>query len=98
MSSVMEVDGLIDPATTSGVQAKPEPYALKKSPAIDAVSAALDALLYSAVELEGHKANAGRVDGEIIGTGEADFTKGNTVYTLKHGDKTFQLLDVPGIE
>jgi gas vesicle protein len=98
MSSVMEVDGFIDPATMSGVQAEPERYVLKQSPAIDAVLVALDALLCSAVELEGHIANAGRVDGEIIGTGEADFTNGNTVYTLKQGDKTFQLLDVPGIE
>lgn len=41
---------------------------------------------------------APRVDGTIIGTGEADFTKGNTAYVLRHGDATFQLLDVPGIE
>lgn len=39
-----------------------------------------------------------QVDGLIIGTGEADFTKGNTRYTLHIDDKTFHLLDVPGIE
>ena len=44
------------------------------------------------------KANAIRVDGQIIGTGEADFTKGNTLYTLNYKGKTFQLIDVPGIE
>lgn len=38
------------------------------------------------------------VDGLIIGTGEADFTKGNTRYALHIDDKTFHLLDVPGIE
>lgn len=39
-----------------------------------------------------------QVDGLIIGTGEADFTKGNTRYALHIDDKTFYLLDVPGIE
>lgn len=39
-----------------------------------------------------------RVDGRIIGTGEADFTKGNTAYVLDYEGKTFQLVDVPGIE
>lgn len=39
-----------------------------------------------------------QVDGLIIGTGEEDFTKGNTRYTLHIDDKTFHLLDVPGIE
>ncbi|EOJ4698144.1 MULTISPECIES: hypothetical protein [Enterobacteriaceae] len=39
-----------------------------------------------------------QVDGLIIGTGEADFTKGNTRYALHIDDKTFHLLDVPGIE
>ena len=39
-----------------------------------------------------------QVDGLIIGTGEADFTKGNTRYVLHIDDKTFHLLDVPGIE
>ncbi len=34
----------------------------------------------------------------IIGTGEADFTKGNQPYTLQVEGKVFQLLDVPGIE
>jgi gas vesicle protein len=34
----------------------------------------------------------------IIGTGEADFTKGNTLYPLNYKGKRFQLIDVPGIE
>lgn len=38
------------------------------------------------------------IDGEIIGTGEADFTKGNTVYCFNDNNRNFQLLDVPGIE
>ncbi|HEX8594757.1 MAG TPA: hypothetical protein VF682_15985 [Pseudomonas sp.] len=44
------------------------------------------------------KALASRIDGRIIGTGEADFTKGNTFYTLNYKGKRFQLIDVPGIE
>lgn len=44
------------------------------------------------------RSEASRVDGRIIGTGEADFTKGNTAYVLRHCGATFQLLDVPGIE
>ncbi|AUA57461.1 Uncharacterised protein [Achromobacter spanius] len=41
---------------------------------------------------------ATRVDGQIIGTGKADFTQGNTSYTLQRDGKTFVLVDVPGIE
>ncbi len=37
-------------------------------------------------------------DGAIIGDGRSDFTKETKSYTLKHGNKTFTLLDVPGIE
>lgn len=55
-------------------------------------------LFRSAILVEKHKAITQRVDGRIIGTGEADFTKGNTLYTLKFKDKIFQLIDVPGIE
>jgi gas vesicle protein len=58
----------------------------------------LPALLAPAMALETFKVNARRVDGRIIGTGEADFTKGNSLYTLYYKEKTFQLLDVPGIE
>ncbi|MFP6095419.1 GTPase [Helicobacter pylori] len=37
-------------------------------------------------------------DGAIIGDGRSDFTLETRSYTLKHGNKTFILLDVPGIE
>ncbi len=37
-------------------------------------------------------------DGAIIGDGRSDFTLETKSYTLKHGNKTFTLLDVPGIE
>ncbi|MGL2353334.1 GTPase [Helicobacter pylori] len=37
-------------------------------------------------------------DGAIIGDGRSDFTTKTRSYTLKHGNKTFTLLDVPGIE
>ncbi len=42
--------------------------------------------------------NRGCVDGEIIGTGRADFTQNSTEYNLTIGDKTFVLIDIPGIE
>lgn len=37
-------------------------------------------------------------DGATIGDGRSDFTTKTESYTLKHGNKTFTLLDVPGIE
>lgn len=37
-------------------------------------------------------------DGATIGDGRSDFTTETKSYTLKHGNKTFTLLDVPGIE
>lgn len=42
--------------------------------------------------------NCGCVDGKIIGTGRADYTQGSTLYDLSIGDKTFSLIDIPGIE
>lgn len=38
------------------------------------------------------------VDGAIIGTGQADYTKDSTEYNLFEKDKKFCLIDVPGIE
>ncbi|GAA8140544.1 hypothetical protein NP0150_12520 [Helicobacter pylori] len=37
-------------------------------------------------------------DGAIIGDGRSDFTTETKSYTLKHNNKTFILLDAPGIE
>ncbi|WP_232265092.1 GTPase [Helicobacter pylori] len=37
-------------------------------------------------------------DGATIGDGRSDFTLETRSYTLKHNNKTFTLLDVPGIE
>ncbi len=37
-------------------------------------------------------------DGAIIGDGRSDFTTETKSYTFKHNNKTFTLLDVPGIE
>lgn len=42
--------------------------------------------------------NRGCVDGKIIGTGRADYTQGSTEYNLTIGEKTFTLIDIPGIE
>lgn len=41
---------------------------------------------------------ADKIDGQIIGTGVADFTKDNVNYSFEHNKKEFQLIDVPGIE
>nr|WP_275086410.1 hypothetical protein [Helicobacter pylori] len=37
-------------------------------------------------------------DGAIIGDGRSYFTTETKSYTLKHNNKTFTFLDVPGIE
>jgi gas vesicle protein len=69
------------------------------SPALDALlNRQLTTLLDTLLSYEFKKAQAHRVDGLIIGTGEADFTKGNTLYPLNYKEKRFQLIDVPGIE
>ncbi len=42
--------------------------------------------------------NLGCVDGKIIGTGRSDYTQGSTIYNLSIGEKSFALIDIPGIE
>ncbi len=42
--------------------------------------------------------NFGCVDGDIIGTGQADFTQDATYYNFRLKDKVFTLIDIPGIE
>ena len=42
--------------------------------------------------------NLGCVDGTIIGTGRSDYTKESTMYNLSIKNKTFALIDIPGIE
>jgi len=49
-------------------------------------------------ELEAQRIKNNLIDGEIIGTGESDFTKGNVEYEFYHQGKAFLLVDVPGIE
>lgn len=49
-------------------------------------------------KLESFRISPTKPDGLIIGTGEADFTKGNVPYEFTYKEKTFQLIDVPGIE
>ncbi|MDP1445052.1 DUF4339 domain-containing protein [Acinetobacter schindleri] len=49
-------------------------------------------------KLESFRLSPTKPDGLIIGTGEADFTKGNVPYEFEYSNKTFQLIDVPGIE
>ena len=49
-------------------------------------------------KLESFRLSPNSPDGLIIGTGEADFTKGNVPYEFEYNSKTFQLIDVPGIE
>ncbi|BDQ66132.1 hypothetical protein NUITMVS3_33890 [Shewanella xiamenensis] len=62
------------------------------------LSDGLSALADSVVTQAEHLISSGRIDGLIIGTGKADFTQGNVAYNLNLGNRTFQLIDVPGIE
>jgi gas vesicle protein len=62
------------------------------------LSDGLSALADSAVTQAEQLIASGRIDGLIIGTGKADFTQGNAAYNLNLGNRTFQLIDVPGIE
>ena len=106
MSTAMDFNALCDEATGAATPNKPISPVQPGLPAIRVASKGLEellnvqlpALLQSAVALEKLKTDVRRVDGRIIGTGEADFTKGNTLYTLNYKGKTFQLIDVPGIE
>ncbi|PWR21097.1 GTPase [Zavarzinia aquatilis] len=71
----------------------------KASNAVDELlKSFLPALKASVIELEQRRSIVARVDGQIIGTGQADFTTTNTFYTLNFEGKAFQLVDVPGIE
>lgn len=99
-----QLDELLEEATSM-----PSPVVPTAAPAlqhIEARSPALNALLNrqlttlldTLLVYERKKAQVHRVDGLIIGTGEADFTKGNTLYPLSYKGKRFQLIDVPGIE
>lgn len=58
----------------------------------------LNAFTQSSVELERQRQRSRRVDGRIIGTGQADYTKANTHFRLRIAGKPFQLIDAPGIE
>lgn len=82
----------------TGARKPLEPMAAVPTPLSSLLNEGLPRLPDEYVLLEGARQLAVRVDGTIIGTGEADFTKGNTLYTLKLDGKTFQLMDVPGIE
>lgn len=62
------------------------------------LESALAAIRESAVELERRRRLARRIDGRIIGTGQADFTQNNTLYQLRVGCMPLQMIDVPGIE
>lgn len=58
----------------------------------------LASLLAGLRELHALRAHAKRVDGGIVGTGQADFTVSNVPYRFGSGDRSFCLMDVPGIE
>ncbi len=70
-----------------------------EAPLLDSLtSSSLDSLAEALKAHANASLTAARVDGLIIGTGEADFTKGNVPYPLTYKGKVFQLIDVPGIE
>lgn len=98
-----ELDELLEEATSMPSSVVPTTSVSQhievSSPTLDALlNRQLTALLDMLVVYERQKAQVHRVDGLIIGTGEADFTKGNTLYPLNYKGKRFQLIDVPGIE
>ncbi len=98
-----ELDELFEEATSMPSSVVPTTSVSQhievSSPTLDALlNRQLTALLDMLVVYERQKAQVHRVDGLIIGTGEADFTKGNTLYPLNYKGKRFQLIDVPGIE
>lgn len=64
----------------------------------EAIDAALVALAHRCLKVARARAVARCVDGQIIGTGQADFTRTNATYTLRHQERQYQLLDAPGIE
>ena len=105
MSQATELDDLYNEATrttASGRLGQTAKNALRPiQPSLpvlnDILNVNIPDLLQSAITFEAMRKIASRVDGRIIGTGKEDFTTGNFLYTLNYKDKTFQLLDVPGI-
>lgn len=105
MNAATEIDDIFATATGMGETALPESESVQLPPVAGAprelrrlLNEQLPDLFQAILALERQRGEARRVDGRIIGTGEEDFTKGNTCYTLKYKDKIFQLVDVPGIE
>lgn len=105
MNAATELDDLFASATGADMAVPSESGQAPLPPVAGAprelqrlLNVQLLALLQSIVTLEKQRGETYRVDGRIIGTGEADFTKGNTCYTLNYKGKIFQLVDVPGIE
>lgn len=98
MSDALCLQDCIKENSASFMQIEREPSG-KSSVEIQALlKKSLPSLIQLLIKEEKLKNTANQVDGLIIGTGEADFTKGNTRYTLHIEDRTFQLVDVPGIE
>lgn len=106
MQTFVEHDDLFEAATGTSLPKESQLKPAHPLPPINIASNKLDELINTLipsftkqlVELEVMRERVQRIDGCIIGTGEADFTKGNTVYTLAYKGKVFQLIDVPGIE
>lgn len=99
-----ELDNLFEEVTSAPSSVAPTVtraflHIQTRSPVLDELlNRQLTTLLDKLLAYESQKALMHRVDGRIIGTGEADFTKGNTLYPLNYKGKRFQLIDVPGIE
>lgn len=99
-----ELDELFEEATStpspvvSTAMSAPQPIEARSPALNDLLNRQLTTLLDKLLAYESQKTLVHRIDGLIIGTGEADFTKGNTLYPLNYKGKRFQLIDVPGIE
>lgn len=55
-------------------------------------------LFHEATRQAALKANPDGADGEIVGTGQTDYTTVSTAYEMQIGNEPFVLIDVPGIE
>jgi len=83
--------------TFNGLTLKAHPGAWRKD-LNRLCSVLLPDLLQEQKRLECARLSVDRIDGKTIGTGAADFTKDMKSYEFTHSGKTFQLLDLPGIE
>ena len=65
---------------------------------VKSLLSSIDSTLGQIVKVNSIAANYGCIDGGIIGTGRSDYTRESSEYNLLIRDKSFVLIDIPGIE